>query len=140
MSLRVVAPLLGGNLGPVLQTRLPLGALVQAQWRGGVFGRYDLLLRSLVATQLLRPKPPAKPTKEISWYQGMQQARAGRDTLQAFRDLARAVREVGWTRIFQSVFHRAVTCSMVPTASESPWHSRPQPRYRYSCRQTTATF
>lgn len=95
MSLRMVAPLLAGNLGPVLQTRLPLGALVQAQWRGGVFGRYDLLLRSIVAKQLLRPKPPTRATKEITWYEQMQQARAGRDTLPAFRDLARAVRELG---------------------------------------------
>ncbi len=95
MSLRVVAPLLSGNLGPVLQTRLPLGALVQSQWRGGVFGRYDLLLRSLVAAQLLREKPPTRTTKEITWYESMQQERAGRHTLPAFRDLARAIRQLG---------------------------------------------
>ena len=95
MSLVGVAPWLSANLGPVLQTRLPLGALIQAQWRGGVFGRYDLLLRSLVARQLLQDSPPTRQTREMGWYRTMQSARAGRDTLKAFKDLAAAVRDVG---------------------------------------------
>lgn len=95
MSLVGVAPWLSANLGPVLQTRLPLGALIQAQWRGGVFGRYDLLLRLLVARQLLDESPPTRQTKQMGWYKTMQSARAGRDTLKAFKDLAAAVREVG---------------------------------------------
>lgn len=95
MSLTGVAPWLSANLGPVLQTRLPLGALLHAQWKGGVFGRYDVLLRSLVAQQLLRDKPPTRATKEISWYHTMQSLRANKDTLPAFKDLARAVRDVG---------------------------------------------
>jgi hypothetical protein len=95
MSLTGVAPWLSANLGPVLQTRLPLGALLQAQWKGGVFGRYDVLLRSVVAQQLLRDKPPSRATTEISWYNTMQSLRANKDTLATFTDLARAVRDVG---------------------------------------------
>lgn len=90
-----MAPWLSANLGAVLQTRLPLAAVVHAQWRGGVFGRYDLLLRALVARQLLSPQPPKRATSAMTWYNQMQSVRAGRETLPAFRDLARAVTDVG---------------------------------------------
>ena len=95
MSLIGAAPWLSATLGPVIDTRVPLGALVHAQWRGGVFSRYDILLRSLVARQLLSDSPPKRKTAEMGWYNTMQELRAGKDTLPAFKELAAQVRGIG---------------------------------------------
>ncbi len=95
MSLIGAAPWLSATLGPVIDTRVPLGALVHEQWRGGVFSRYDILLRSLVARQLLSDSPPKRKTAEMGWYQTMQQKRAGKDTLPAFKQLTERVRGIG---------------------------------------------
>lgn len=74
-------------------TTVPLGLLLSCQWRDGVFERYDLIVRYLVAQELLASNDSPSPAKEI--YRSMQAKRAGIDSLAEFEDLARSVAEQG---------------------------------------------
>lgn len=97
MSLLGSQPWLSSGIRPVLRASLPLGAVLQAQWRGGVFGRYDILLRSLVAQRIKRSRSRASSSIEAQWYRHMQQERAGRDTWDAFGELMTKVDQVGFS-------------------------------------------
>jgi len=83
-----------GFIEPLLRPRLSLAAVLQGQWESGVFGRYDILLRTQLAKQWL-----ATSSAGIDWeapYRRMQELRAGRDTLEEFQQLVESVKARGF--------------------------------------------
>lgn len=74
-------------------TTVPLGLVLSCQWHDGTFDRYDLIVRFLVAQELLAGNDSPSPAKEL--YLSMQAKRAGIDSLGDFKELAQSVTEQG---------------------------------------------